>query len=132
MPIKWNALMVNEAMNMVEEYVNQAIEPLEQAKLVAIEARKIPNLPGISTSTWSRLISEIERVTGGVLPWNKQPYPGNVRATIKSVRESIPKGMIEARTSEARQRQTTQPGSLDIRQLWFYQSNCLNFSKSKS
>jgi len=46
MPIKWNALMVNEAMDMVEEYVNQAIEPLEQAKLVATEARKIPNLPG--------------------------------------------------------------------------------------
>jgi len=27
MPIKWNALMVNEAMDMAEEYVNQAIEP---------------------------------------------------------------------------------------------------------
>ncbi len=44
MPIKWNALMVSEAVNMVEEHVNQAIEPLEQAKLVAIEAREILNL----------------------------------------------------------------------------------------
>jgi len=34
MPIKWSALRVNEAMDMVEELVNQAVEPLEQAKIV--------------------------------------------------------------------------------------------------
>jgi len=96
MPIKWNALQVAEAMNMVEEYVNQAIEPLQQAKLVATEARKIPNLPGYIDQHLSRLISEIERVTGGILPWNQQPYPGNVRAAISSVRESIPAGTVEA------------------------------------
>jgi hypothetical protein len=96
MPIKWNALMVSEAMNMVEEYVNQAIEPLEQAKLVTTEARKIPNLPGYIDQHLVRLISEIERVTGGVLPWNHEPYPGNVRAAISSVRESIPSGTVEA------------------------------------
>ena len=96
MPIKWNALQVAEAMKMVEEYVNQAIEPLEQAKLVATEAKKIPNLPGYIDQHLSRLISEIERVTGGVLSWNQQPYPGNVRAAISSVRESIPAGAVEA------------------------------------
>jgi hypothetical protein len=96
MPIKWNALMVSEAMEMVEGYVNQAIEPLEQAKLVAVEARNIPNLPGYIDQHLVRLISEIERVTGGVLPWNQQPYPGNVRAAISSVRESIPSGTVEA------------------------------------
>lgn len=96
MPIKWNALMVAEAMNMVEEYVNQAIEPLEQAKLVATEARKIRNLPGYIDQPLVRLISEIERVTGGVLPWNREPSPGNVRSAINSVRESIPSGTVEA------------------------------------
>lgn len=96
MPIKWNALMVNEAMDMVEEYVNQAIEPLEQAKLVATEARKIPNLPGYIDQHLSRLIGEIERVTGGISPWNQQPHPGNVRSAIISVRESIPSGTVEA------------------------------------
>ena len=45
MPIKWSALLVNEAMDMAEEYVNQAIEPLEQALVVAQEATRIPNLP---------------------------------------------------------------------------------------
>ena len=101
MPIKWNALMVNEAMDMVEEYVNQAIEPLEQAKLVAIEARKIPNLPGYIDQHLSRLIGEIERVTGGISPWNQQLHPGNVRAAISSVRESIPNGMVEAERQKA-------------------------------
>jgi hypothetical protein len=96
MPIKWNALMVNEAMDMVEEYVNQAIEPLEQAKLVATEARKIPNLPGYIDQHLSRLIGEIERVTGGISPWNQQQHPGNVRSAISSVRESIPSGTVEA------------------------------------
>jgi hypothetical protein len=96
MPIKWNALMVSQAMSTVEEYVNQAIEPLEQAKLVATEARKIQNLPGYIDQHLVRLISEIERITGGVWPWNQQPYPGNVRAAISSVRESIPSGMVEA------------------------------------
>jgi len=96
MPIKWNALMVSEAMEMVEGYVNQAVEPLEQAKLVATEARKIPNLPGYIDQHLVRLISEIERVTGGTLPWTQQPDAGNVRAAISSVRESIPSGTVDA------------------------------------
>ena len=45
MPVKWSALKVNEAMDMVEEFVDQVIEPLEQARIVAREARNIPNLP---------------------------------------------------------------------------------------
>jgi len=96
MPIKWSALQVVEAVNMVEEYINQAIEPLEQAKLVAIEVRNIPNLPQYIDQYLSRLISEIGRITGGVLPWNQQPYPGNVRTAISSIRQSLPAGTVEA------------------------------------
>jgi hypothetical protein len=44
-PIRWSALRVSEAMDMVEEFVEKAAEPLECAKIVATEARKIPNLP---------------------------------------------------------------------------------------
>ena len=50
MPIKWSALRVNEAMDMVEEFANQAVEPLEQAKIVVNEARNIANLDYIRTS----------------------------------------------------------------------------------
>jgi hypothetical protein len=55
MPIKWSALRVNEAMDMVEEFVNQAAEPLEQAKIVANEARNIPNLPQYLDQRLARL-----------------------------------------------------------------------------
>ena len=40
MPIRWSALMVSEAMDMANEFFNQAIEPLEQVRIVTGEARK--------------------------------------------------------------------------------------------
>ena len=56
MPIKWSALRVSEAMDMVEEFVDQAAGPLEQAKLVANEARGIPNLPQYLDQRLIRLV----------------------------------------------------------------------------
>ena len=41
-PIRWSALKVSEAADKIEELINQAAEPLEQARIVAREARKIP------------------------------------------------------------------------------------------
>jgi hypothetical protein len=52
-------------MDMVEEYVNQAVEPLEQARIVAREALNIPNLPQYVTQHLLRVIGEIDRVIGG-------------------------------------------------------------------
>ena len=34
-PIKWSALKVSEAADKIEELINQAAEPLEQARIVA-------------------------------------------------------------------------------------------------
>jgi len=99
MPIKWSALKVAEAMDMAEEFINQAAEPLEQAKLVAVEARKIANLPRYVDQDIARLISEIERAIGGS-QW--EPI-GRLRATIESVRKSIPDGAVEAECESARQ-----------------------------
>ena len=62
MPIKWSALRVNEAMDMVEEFINQAVEPLEQAKVVTSEARNIANLPQYLDQRLVRLIIDIERI----------------------------------------------------------------------
>ena len=45
MSIKWSSVQVSEAMDMAEEFVNQAAEPLEQAEIVAEEARRMANLP---------------------------------------------------------------------------------------
>jgi len=91
MPIKWSPLMVIEAMDMVEVYVNQAVEPLEQVRIVASEARNIPNLPQYVDQHLVRIIGEIDRAIGGS-QW--EPV-GRLRVGIQSVRESLPDGAIE-------------------------------------
>jgi len=74
--------MVNDAMNMVEEFVNEAAGPLEQAKIVATEARKIADIPQYLDERLTRLIADIERID-------------YVRNAIKAVRESLPDGAVE-------------------------------------
>ena len=91
MPIKWSSLKVNEAMDMVEEYVNQAVEPLEQARIVASEARNIPNLPQYVDQYLVRIIGEIDRAIGGS-QWEPD---GRLKAGIQSVRESLPDGAVD-------------------------------------
>jgi hypothetical protein len=91
MPVKWSALRVNEAMDMVEEFVGQAVEPLEQARIVAQEARNIPNLPQYVDQYLLRIIGEIDRAIGGS-QWEPD---GRLKAGIQSVRESLPDGAVE-------------------------------------
>lgn len=83
MPIKWSALLVSDAMDMVEEFVSQAADPLEQAKIVASEARKIPNLPQYLDQRLVRLICDIERID-------------YIKSAIKAVRSDLPDGAVEA------------------------------------
>ena len=83
MLIKWSALRVSEAMDMVEEFVDQTAEPLEQAKIVANEARNIPNLPQYLDQRLVRLIIDIERID-------------YVRNSINAVRNDLPNGAVEA------------------------------------
>ena len=83
MPIKWSALRVSEAMDMVEEFVNQAAEPLEQAKTVTNEARNILNLPQYLDQRLVRLIIDIERID-------------YIRNSINAVRNELPDGAVEA------------------------------------
>ena len=90
-PIKWSALRVSEAMDTVEEFVNQATEPLEQAKIVAQEARNIPNLSQYVDQFLLRIIGEIDRAIGGS-QW--EPV-GRIKAGIQSVRESMPDGAVD-------------------------------------
>ena len=91
MPVKWSALKVNDAMDMVEEYVNQVVEPLEQARIVATEARNIPNLPQYVDQYLLRIIGEIDRAIGGS-QW--EPV-GRLKRGIQSVRESLPDGAVD-------------------------------------
>ena len=91
MPVKWSALKVSEAMDMVEEYVNQAVEPLEQARIVATEARNITNLPQYVDQYLLRIIGEIDRAIGG----NQWEPVGRLKVGIQSVLESLPDGAVD-------------------------------------
>ena len=89
MPIKWSSVQVSEAMDMAEEFVNQAAEPLEQAKIVAREARNIAHLPGYLDQRLVRLMGDIERID-------------YIKRSIEAVRKDIPDGAIEAGQARAR------------------------------
>ncbi|MDD5511969.1 MAG: hypothetical protein PHI12_14370 [Dehalococcoidales bacterium] len=88
MPIKWSALLVSEAMDMVEEMVDQAADPLAQAKAVANEARNIPNLPQYLDQRLLRLVCDIERID-------------YIKSSIKAVRNDLPEGAVEAERQTA-------------------------------
>lgn len=92
MPIRWSALKVSEAASMMEEFVNKAAEPLEQARLVAREALSIDNLPQYISQDLNRFLGEIDRAIGGS-SW--EPI-GRLRSYIEGVRKDIPDGAIEA------------------------------------
>ena len=93
MPIKWSALRVSEAMDMAEGFVNQAAEPLEQAKIVANEARNIANLPQYLDHRLLQLIINIERID-------------YIKNSIIAVRNELPDGVVEAeKKSESHGRQ---------------------------
>ena len=97
MPIKWSALRVSEAADMIEEYLNQAVEPLEQIKVVAQEARHIPNLPEYISQYLVRIEGEVDRAIGGT-SW--EPV-GRYRANLEALRKAIPEGATEAEQEQA-------------------------------
>ena len=88
MPIKWSALRVCEAMDMVEEFISQAAEPLEQAKIVANEARNIVNLPQYLDQRLVRLAIDIERID-------------SIKNSINAVRRDLPDEAIESEKKSA-------------------------------
>ncbi|MEN8614220.1 hypothetical protein ABFB09_02900 [Dehalogenimonas sp. THU2] len=81
MPMKWSVLKVNEAMDMVEEFIGQAAEPLEQARIVAIAARSIADIPQYVDERLAHLTSSIGRID-------------HIKGAIKTVRESLPAGAV--------------------------------------
>ena len=96
MPIKWSALQVSEAASMIEEFLNQAAEPLEQARIVALEAQKIDNLPQYIEQGLNSILAEIERVTGGEVSWSKEHQDGSIKRAIDRLRDNIPKDALKA------------------------------------
>ena len=108
MPIKWNAKMVKEAADMVEDFLNQAAEPLECARNVAREALKINNLPQYIESEINSILGELERVTGGEVTRTNYDYEtkthtksvehveGSIKRCIQRLRDSIPTNAVKS------------------------------------
>ena len=98
MPIRWSALKVSEAADMMEEFINKAAEPLEQVRIVAREALKIANLPQYIDQDLIRIIGEIDRAIGG-----SQLEPvGRLRAGIAAIRKDLPEDSVKAEQESAK------------------------------
>jgi hypothetical protein len=98
MPIRWSALKVIGAADMIEEFVKEAYEPLEQARIVAREALKLPNLPQYIEWDFNRIIGEIDRAIGG----SQFESIGRIRSGVEAIRKDIPRGAIEAERDSAK------------------------------
>jgi hypothetical protein len=64
-PIRWNAKRVKESTDMLEEALRKAVDPLEEARLIAGEALSIPELPLYIGQNFMNLIGKIDDSAGG-------------------------------------------------------------------
>ena len=106
MPIRWNTLKVKEAADMVEDFINQSVKPLECARNVAREALKIDNLPQYIEQGLNSISAEIERVTGREDSWDKTHRDGSIKQAIDRLRSDIPKDALKS--AQVKQKQGEQ------------------------
>ena len=97
MPIKWSAMQVMEAADMIEKHVNAAVEPLECAREVAKAALEVPQLPQYVDQHFRGLMGEINRAIGGS---HSEPV-GRLKARLQSIRDSVPKDALEEEKKSA-------------------------------
>ena len=107
-PIKWNALKVSEAADVVEKFLDQAAEPLEQARVATVEALKIENLPQYIEQKINSILADIERITGGEVTRTNydcktaacsksvEHVEGSIKQAIQRLRDDIPSKAVEA------------------------------------
>jgi hypothetical protein len=89
-PIKWSAVRVSEAVDMVELQLACAQPFIDQALVVVQEARRIPNLAGYMDDRLARV------------EWDIKEKFGRIKAGVEAVRKSIPEGAIEAEREQTK------------------------------
>ncbi len=97
MPMKWSALQVMEATDMLERHINAAVEPLECAREVANAVLEIPDLPQYVEQHFRGIRGEIDRAIGGS---HLEPV-GRLKARLQAIRDSVPEGALEAEKKKA-------------------------------
>ena len=96
MPIKWSALKVSEAADMIAESFKQAAEPLECAREAAKEAQKLDDLPDYMKGCFNRISFDVDNLIGG----SYHAEGGRFAANVKSIRDNLPSGSLEAETTK--------------------------------
>ncbi|MFW6118163.1 MAG: hypothetical protein ACOC6R_01550 [Chloroflexota bacterium] len=90
MPIRWSAMRVSEAADMMEKHISAAVEPLECAREVAKAALEIESLPGYMEQRIYSFLSEIDRAIG------TGSHRGNLMGKLQDIRDNLPKADLEA------------------------------------
>jgi hypothetical protein len=90
MPVKWNALKVAEAADMIEALVYECKTPLEQITIIVKEALEIPDLPQYISSRLIAIHALATNITGHVSA-NGTQTPGSFERALDLLREDIPK-----------------------------------------
>ena len=91
MAIKWSAVKVSEAMDMVELQLSCAQPFIDQALVVVQEARRIPNLAGYMDDRLARV------------EWDIKEKFNRSKVGIEAVRKAIPEGAIEEERKSLKQ-----------------------------
>jgi hypothetical protein len=92
MPIRWSAMRVMEAAEMIEKHIDASIEPLQCARETALAALEIDNLPQYIGQRLRSLLSELDRTIGDY-PTGRGSVP---RSKLKAIRDDVPKEALEA------------------------------------
>jgi len=95
-PIRWNAKKVKESTDMLEEALKKAIDPLQEARLIAREALNIPDIPQYITGEFLTLLGKIDDTVGG----GRFSPEGWIDRYIKRIRENIPADAVKAIEAE--------------------------------
>ena len=82
MPVKWSPLKVSQAVDIIEEHVNNGSTPFDLAREEAGKALLIPNLPQYMESEFRTLAANLE---SGVQ---------RIRSDIARVRRDLPKDQL--------------------------------------
>ena len=91
-PIRWNAKRVKETTDMLEEALRKAVDPLEEARMIAREALNIPELPLYIGQNFMNLIGKIDDSVGG----GRFSPEGWIDRYIKRIRENISVEAVKA------------------------------------
>jgi hypothetical protein len=92
MPVRWSAVKVSEAADMLEEALKKAVDPLQEARLITREALNIPELPLYVGQNFMNLIGKIDDSLGG----GRFSPEGWIDRYIRRIRENIPAEAVKA------------------------------------